>query len=138
LRDIHDMPMLCGAPAGRRGVDAPRLSMIVAGTHAAKAYVGRVSAWPDESPLNAFAFGRRRGVVEGVCAALCIPISYVAPPVWRFKFGIPPGPSGRDPARAEAARRWPAHAALFARVCDNARAGAALIGLAGLMEEAEQ
>ena len=35
--------------------------------------------------------------------------------------------------REEACRRWPAQAALFARVRDNGRSDAALIGLAGIL-----
>ena len=40
-----------------------------------------------------------------------------------------------DAARAKAIARWPAHANLFARVKDDGRAEAALIGLAGIMKE---
>jgi crossover junction endodeoxyribonuclease RuvC len=36
--------------------------------------------------------------------------------------------------RAEAIRRWPSHASLFARVKDDGRAEAALIGVAGLLK----
>jgi crossover junction endodeoxyribonuclease RuvC len=41
----------------------------------------------------------------------------------------------KDAARSNAIRRWPAKADLFARVKDDGRAEAALIGLAGLMRE---
>jgi hypothetical protein len=37
----------------------------------------------------------------------------------------------KDAARSEAIRRWPDHAALFARVKDDGRAESALIGVAG-------
>jgi crossover junction endodeoxyribonuclease RuvC len=39
----------------------------------------------------------------------------------------------KDAARAEAIRRWPSHASLFARVKDDGRAEAALIGVAGIL-----
>ena len=97
LLAIHDMPMLWDAPVGRRGVNAPLLSKIVAEAHAKKAYVGRVSTWPGERPFSAFVFGRRRGVIEGVCGALGIPITFVAPPVWRTDSTSPRGQTGGTP-----------------------------------------
>jgi crossover junction endodeoxyribonuclease RuvC len=44
----------------------------------------------------------------------------------------------KDAARGAAIARWPAKAALFARVKDDGRAEAALIALAGLMREGRQ
>jgi hypothetical protein len=38
----------------------------------------------------------------------------------------------KDAARSEAIRRWPDHAAPFARVKDDGRAESALIGIAGM------
>jgi crossover junction endodeoxyribonuclease RuvC len=53
--------------------------------------------------------------------------------MWKRIVGIPPGKEGaKDRARAEAIRRWPSKAALFARKRDDGRAEACLIGLAGL------
>jgi hypothetical protein len=47
--------------------------------------------------------------------------------------GLAPGRLGaKDAARSEAIRRWPALAGLFARVKDDGRAEACLIGWAGL------
>jgi crossover junction endodeoxyribonuclease RuvC len=40
--------------------------------------------------------------------------------------------ASKDAARAEAIRRWPGQAQLFARVKDDGRAEAALIAIAGL------
>jgi len=67
---------------------------------------------PSEGAVGAFAFGRSRGVVEGVCGTL------------------------DHAACSEAIRRWPHKAALFARVKDDGRAEAALIAVAGLAREA--
>jgi crossover junction endodeoxyribonuclease RuvC len=88
---------------------------------------------------RAFAFGRSRGIVEGVLAAAGIPATFIAPAAWKRAIGIQPGREGaKDAARAEALRRWPSHASLFARVKDDGRAEAALIGVAGLMREASR
>ena len=57
----------------------------------------------------------------------------IAPPSWKRAVGIAPGKEGaKDAARSEAIRRWPNKAQLFARIKDDGRAEAALIGIAGL------
>jgi crossover junction endodeoxyribonuclease RuvC len=76
------------------------------------------------------------GVTEGVLGAAGIPATFLTPPNWKRLVGIPPGKDGaKDAARAEAIRRWPAHASFFSRVKDDGRAEAALIGIAGLMRK---
>src|SRR5580704_1168010 len=67
---VFDMPCLNDGPAGRRAVNSALLADIVAKTHASKAFVETVGARPGEGATGAFAFGRCRGVVEGVCGAL--------------------------------------------------------------------
>jgi crossover junction endodeoxyribonuclease RuvC len=81
-------------------------------------------------------FGRSRGVIEGVCAAAGLPIAFLTPAYWKRLVGIAPGKEGaKDAARSLALRRWPSHAATFARVKDDGRAEAALIAVAGLMRK---
>jgi crossover junction endodeoxyribonuclease RuvC len=133
LIDVVDMPVLNDGPSGRRTVNAPLLAAIVFKSHATQASIEFVGARPGEGAVGAFAFGRSRGVVEGVLGAAGIPAQHIAPAVWKRAVGIKPGKEGaKDAARAEAIRRWPSHASLFARVKDDGRAEAALIALAGL------
>jgi crossover junction endodeoxyribonuclease RuvC len=62
-------------------------------------------------------------------------VRLLTPAQWKRLVGIPPGKAGaKDAARSEAIRRWPGKADLFARVKNDGRAEAALIGLAGLMK----
>ena len=62
--------------------------------------------------------------------------SFLTPAHWKRLVGIAPGKEGaKDAARSEAIRRWPGHAATFARVKDDGRAEAALIAIAGLMRK---
>ena len=136
LREVFDMPVLADGPAGRRNLNAPLLAEIVAKSHATLAFVEYVGARPGEGAVGAFAFGRSRGVIEGVMAALGLPVAFLTPPVWKRSVGIAPGKVGaKDAARSEAIRRWPDHAAQFARVKDDGRAEAALIAVAGLLRE---
>jgi crossover junction endodeoxyribonuclease RuvC len=133
LIQIDDMPALQDGPAGRRAVNAALLAEIVFKSHAGAAFVEFVGARPGEGAVGAFAFGRSRGVVEGVLGAAGVPSSFITPQSWKREVGIPPGKVGaKDAARSMAIRRWPAHAGLFARVKDDGRAEAALIAVAGL------
>lgn len=133
LLDVHDMPVLRDGAKGRATVNAPLLAEIIRKTGATTAYVEFVGARPGEGAVGAFAFGRCRGVIEGVAAALGLPIAFLTPPTWKRVVGIPPGKDGaKDAARSEAIRRWPVMASKFARVKDDGRAEAALIALAGL------
>jgi crossover junction endodeoxyribonuclease RuvC len=91
LLDIADMPILRDGPANRANVNAPLLAEIVYRWHATKAFVEYVGARPGEGPTGAFAFGRSRGVIEGVCAAAGLPVAFLTPPVWKRAIGIPPG-----------------------------------------------
>jgi crossover junction endodeoxyribonuclease RuvC len=136
LLEIHAMPCLDDGPVRRRSVNAPLLAEIVFKSKASRAFVEHVAARPGEGPTGAFAFGRSRGVVEGVLAAAGVPVAFLTPPTWKRAVGIPPGTSGgKDASRSEAIRRWPDKAALFARVKDDGKAEAALIGVAGLLRE---
>jgi crossover junction endodeoxyribonuclease RuvC len=129
---VHDMPCLADGPVGRRAINAALLAEIVAKSHASKAFVESVGPRPRDGAVGAFAFGR-------VLAALGLPVAFMTPPLWKRIVGIAPGKAGaKDAARSEAIRRWPDKAGWFARVKDDGRAEAALIGLAGLIRERDQ
>jgi crossover junction endodeoxyribonuclease RuvC len=137
LLEVVDMPCLNDGPSGRRAVNAPLLAEIVARSHATGAFVEYVGARPREGAVGAFSFGRSRGVIEGVMAALGVPVTFLTPPAWKRLVGIAPGKvEAKTAARSEALRRWPAKASLFARVRDDGRAEAALIAVAGIIREA--
>jgi len=99
-----------------------------------RAFVEHVAARPGEGAVGAFAFGRSRGIIEGVLGAAGIPVTFVTPAAWKRAVGIPG--ASNDASRSDAIRRWPAHAALFARKKDDGRAESALIGIAGLRRAA--
>jgi crossover junction endodeoxyribonuclease RuvC len=130
LVEIHDMPVLQDGPAGRRAVNAPLLASIIFKSHADHAFIESVNARPGEGAVGAFAFGRARGVIEGVLAAAGVPCTFITPPTWKRAIGLTL--ASKDAARSEAIRHWP-HAELFARVKDDGRAEAALIAAAGIL-----
>lgn len=128
LIEVADMPILRDGSAGRASVSAPLLADQMARWRAREVICEFVST-------SSFCFGRSRGVIEGACAALGLPIRFLTPPVWKRLIGIPPGKDGaKDRSGGEAICRWPAQAGLFARVKDDGRSDAALIGLAGILK----
>jgi crossover junction endodeoxyribonuclease RuvC len=131
LIEIADMPVLAGGPAGRRSVNAPLLAEVILKSHASGAFVEFVGARPGEGAVGAFAFGRSRGVIEGVLGACSVPIEMITPAHWKRLCGL--SLASKDAARSEAIRRWPRHASLFARVKDADRAESALIAIGGLI-----
>jgi crossover junction endodeoxyribonuclease RuvC len=136
LIDVADMPVLRDGSRGRAAVNAPLLAELLAHWHAGEVVCEFVSARPKEGAVGAFSFGRSRGVIEGACAVLALPVRFLTPPAWKRAVGLSAGRDGaKDAARSEAIRRWPGKAGLLARVRDDGRAEAALIALAGLMRE---
>jgi hypothetical protein len=91
LIEVRDMPVLLDGPKGRPNVSAALLADIVVNMKAATAYVEFVSARPGEGAVGAFAFGRSRGVIEGVCGAADVPQSFLTPSHWKRLVGIAPG-----------------------------------------------
>jgi crossover junction endodeoxyribonuclease RuvC len=136
LVEIHDMPVLQDGPKGRRAICAPLLAAIIFKSHADHAFVESVNARPGEGAVGAFTFGMSRGIIEGVLAAAGVPVTFITPPAWKRAIGLTL--ASKDASRAEAIRRWPDRAELFARVKDDGRAEASLIAIAGLMREARR
>lgn len=81
---------------------------------------------PQMGVTSAFSFGRSKGVIEGIAAALAMRTEYVSPAKWKRDMKL-----GKDKGKARqlAIARWPEHASSFKRVKDDGRAEAALIGL---------
>jgi len=132
LLELEDMPATVEA-GGRISTNAPLLAGILARSHADVVYCEFVAARPTDAKVAAFSFGRAKGVIEGACGALALPIIFLTAPTWKRLAEIPPGIENKDLARTRAIARWPAHAELFRRKADIDRAEACLIAVAGLM-----
>jgi crossover junction endodeoxyribonuclease RuvC len=135
--EAFDMPATVEAN-GRRATNAPLLASLLARSHARIVFAEFVAARPSDGSVQAFSFGRARGILEGCCGALGIPIVWIAPTVWKRLADVPPGKENKDLARTRAIAKWPANADFFARKRDLAKAEACLIALAGLKREARR
>jgi crossover junction endodeoxyribonuclease RuvC len=87
-------------------------------------YVERVSAMAGQGVTSVFSFGRSFGMIEGILAALKMPVTFVAPATWTRAIGRSPG---KDASRARAMELFPNYEYFFKRVKDDGRADAALI-----------
>ena len=80
LIDVADMPVLRDGSGGRASVNAPLLAELLARWHAREVVCEFVSARPKEGAVGTFSFGRSRGVIEGACGALGLPIRFITSP----------------------------------------------------------
>ena len=133
---LADMPILRDGPSARPTVNPALLAGIVRQWKPGAAFIEFVAARPGEGAVGAFAFGRSRGVIEGVLGSQTIAVDWITPAHWKRLVGLTL--ASKDAARSEAIRRWPAHAEKFARVKDDGRAEACLIGVAGLLRERQK
>lgn len=122
---LEDMPTL------DRRVQAPLLADLLAGEVIVAAWIEQVGGWAGQAAGGAFRFGHATGTVVGVLGALRAPLHEVTPANWKkaAKVGKDKGSS-----RRAAIDLWPAHSASFARVRDDGRAEAALIGRHGWLQ----
>jgi len=96
------------------------------------AAIENVHAMPRDGAVAAFSFGRALGVVEGVVLAAGIPVTWVAPNVWKKAMGLTKRPDetprqAKNRSRQLATDVWPTWGDTFKRVKDADRAEAALI-----------
>ena len=131
---IHDMPTVEVQRNGKnkREVNPAMLANLLRGKSASDmrlhAFVERVGAMPGQGVSSVFSFGRSVGVVEGVLAALDIPMTIVPPKTWQKSVNAR---DGKDGNRLRAMELFPHDAAMFERKKDDGRADAALIAYYG-------
>ena len=127
LESVADMPVVTvmRGKTQKRQVSAQGLATLIIDLKAEHAVIEKVAAMPGQGVSSMFSFGRSAGLVEGVLAALMIPITYVQPAVWTRAItrGV-----GKDASRHRAMELYPSHSAQFSRVKDDGRADAVLIG----------
>ena len=134
ILDIADVPCVADGVRGRQTVNPALLAAIIRRWAPGSAFCEYVGPRPTDAKIAAFAFGRCRGVIEGTLAALGVPVTMLTVPTWRRAVGLPVGAT-KEMSRGEAIRRFPDHAAMFARVRDDGRAESVLIAVAGLVRQ---
>ena len=128
---VRDMPTLTVDinKKSKRQVSPQLLAEIIGNLKPDQAIVERPAARPGQGVTAMFGFGRSLGVVEGVLAALNVPVTYVAPATWTKAMGKA---AGKDASRQRAIELFPAMSEYFKRVKDDGRAEAVLIAMWGI------
>lgn len=129
--EVHDIPTFALSRNGKnkREVDAVALANLIGERVAGHAFVEKVNAMPGQGSTSMFAFGKSYGVIIGVLAAYGVPMTFVAPRVWKKALGVP---ADKDGARARASQLMPENAWLWPLVKHDGRAEAALIAYWGV------
>ena len=109
----------------KRQISASGLAAIFRDYKPDHVVVEKVSAMPGQGVTSMFSFGRSFRLIEGIVGAFEIPATYVTPSLWTK--GIGRG-QGKDASRARACELYPVWEKSFARVKDDGRADAVLIG----------
>ena len=112
----------------RRELDIAGLIGILKSHQLDHAFLEQVSAMPGQGVSSVFAFGKTYGVILGVIAAHTIPLTLVAPAVWKRALAVP---KAKDGARARASQLLPGAAAQWRLKKHDGRAEAALIAVYG-------
>ncbi len=124
--ETFDMPTFETIKSGRkrREVNAAELARIIADRNPDKAIIELVGAMPGQGVSSMFNFGRSFGAVEGVIAALQIPVTKVRPAKWKRDMGLS---KDKGESRRRASEIYPAASEQFKLVKHDGRAEAALL-----------
>ncbi len=127
---INDMPTLSLSRGGKnkREIDAHALVRMLS-VPIGHAFLEQVGAMPGQGVSGMFAFGKAYGILIGVLAARGVPMTFVAPKVWKKAFGVQ---ASKDAARARASQLIPDAAHNWPLVKHSDRAEAAMIALWGV------
>lgn len=128
---VVDMPTITVKEAGknRRRINTAHLARLIEEAAPCHIFIEKVGARPGEGTVSSFSFGRAFGVLEGIAASRAISTSFILPRLWKRGTQTPADKNG---ARQRACQLFPSHAVSFARVKDDGRAEAALLGFYGL------
>jgi len=135
LVEVEDMPTfeLVVGGSNRRRVDPFTLEGVIRSLLVSYAgplddlhiILEEVGPRPKDGTVGAFTFGEAYGLLQGVAAGGRLPLRYVKPQVWKRDLKLR---RGKDASRQRAMELFPAFRDQFARVKDDGRAEAALIG----------
>ena len=126
--EVWDMPTL--ELRKKRFVNAPMLADLISSirTPECEVILERVSARPGQGVTSMFSFGTSCGIIQGIIAALHLPLTLVSPQEWRKQMGVP---KGKDGSRQRVLELRPDLASKFSRKKDHGRADAVLMALYG-------
>lgn len=120
---VYDMPIMAGTGKRQQVNAAELVKLIKPYSENCMAYLEQASSMPKQGVSSMFSFGCSYGIIQGVLAALSIPVIIVSPRMWKKRAGIIG--KEKDAARALAQQLYPS--AELGRKKDIGRADALLI-----------
>ena len=137
LQEVFDLPTVTKAANGRskQEVNLPALANMlrqitdVPFPARFDVFIEDVHAMPGQGVTSMFRFGHVAGAIEGIVAALALPVHKISPKTWQGLVRVQKSP---DAGRLRAGQMFPLQADWFARKKDHNRADAALIACAGV------
>lgn len=96
----------------------------------AHVFIELVASMPGQGVSSSFTFGHALGSVVGVCGALMLPVTYLAPQVWKKRVELIG--KDKDAGRSRAIQLWPHWSELEKKGAGQALGEAALIALCGV------
>ncbi len=126
--EVEDMPVSAKLNGKGKEVNAVGVSEILNRAvtfHDAVVYVEAVGPQPGQGVTGMFSFGRSVGVIEGVVAALSLPVMHISPQRWKKAAGLLG--KDKDAARTLAVNLFPQMWEDLARKKDVGRADALCI-----------
>lgn len=106
-------------------IDAVAMAHALEDMKVEQVVIENVHSMPKQGVSSTFKFGVGVGIAHGVCGALRLPVSLVAPTQWK---GFHHLPADKEAARALAVRKFPSLNSYLQRKKDVNRAEALLIG----------
>lgn len=128
--EIHDMPIHALERGGKnkREIDEHALCALLSDSDIEHAFIERVWSMPGQGVSSSFAFGQSFGIIKGIIAAYCVPMTLVASMTWKKSLQVP---AAKDGSRARASQLMPNAAHNWPLRKHDGRAEAALIALYG-------
>ena len=131
--EVFDMPTFSvkRGKGVKKELDLGRLADIIYRLPNARAWVELVGAMPGQGVSSMFSFGKSYGATLGILAAFEVPVTHVAPQVWKRAMQVR---GGKDASRMRASELFPAYQPLWGLVKHDGRAEAALIASYGRIQ----
>lgn len=86
-KTVVDMPVMSTSNS-KKQINAYDLARILSEEKPNIVVIEKVGAMPGQGVTSMFNFGKSVGIVEGVCAALRLPVEFVTPQSWKKKAGL--------------------------------------------------
>ena len=129
--EIFDMPTMIDGKKSKRQVNGSQVTNIIKeqlNNNKEKetiVVVEHVNAMPGQGVTSMFNFGQSFGVINGICAALSLPIYFVRPAKWKKYFNLIK--TNKDASRTKVIQTYPEISSKLSRKKDSNKADAVLI-----------